>query len=130
MLKRLFYDFTMDNKAISKKFLQLVSLGHVHQAYETFVSPDLVHHNQYFEGDRDSLFKAMADDSRQNLNRSFTVKQSIEEGDKVVTYSHVVKTSMEIAVVHIFRIRDGKIIELWDVGQIMDEGSPNQHGLF
>ena len=85
----------MSNKTIVKKFLQLVSLGHIHQAYETFVSPDLIHHNQNFEGDRDSLFEAMADDSRQSPNRSFTVKQSIEEGDKVVTYSHVVKTSME-----------------------------------
>lgn len=120
----------MSNKAIAKKFLQLASMGHLHQAYEAFVSPDFTHHNQYFEGDRDSLFEGMAEASIKDPNRSFTIKQSIEEGDKVVTYSHVVKTSMEIAVVHIFRIKDGKIVELWDLGQSISIDSPNENGVF
>ena len=120
----------MSNKTIVKKFLQLVSLGHVHQAYHLYISPDIIHHNQDFEGDRDSLFEGMAEASLKSPVRSFTVKQSMEEGDRVMTYSHVVKTSMEMAVVHIFRLKEGKIVELWDVGQVVSEDSPNENGLF
>ncbi|MFZ1808888.1 MAG: hypothetical protein WAU36_16775 [Cyclobacteriaceae bacterium] len=46
------------------------------------------------------------------------------------THSHVVKDDMEIAVVHIFRFDNVKIIELWDLGQVLDKNSPNENGVF
>jgi predicted SnoaL-like aldol condensation-catalyzing enzyme len=35
-----------------------------------------------------------------------------------------------VALVHIFRFADGRIVELWDVGQPVPEESPNQYGMF
>lgn len=37
---------------------------------------------------------------------------------------------MEIAVVHMFRFENGKILEMWDVGQVMEKDSPNENGMF
>jgi len=35
-----------------------------------------------------------------------------------------------VAVVHIFRFENGKVVELWDLGQQMIKDSPNENGLF
>lgn len=37
---------------------------------------------------------------------------------------------MDIAVAHIFKFKKDKIIELWDLGQIMDPECPNEQGMF
>lgn len=100
------------------------------EAFEKFVAEDFIHHNQYFEGSRVALKRAMEEAHRTSPNRLLEVKQILEEGDRVMTYSHVKKDDMQIAVAHIFRFREGKITEAWDLGQVMEKDSPNQHGMF
>jgi predicted SnoaL-like aldol condensation-catalyzing enzyme len=63
-------------------------------------------------------------------NKSIDIKYSYKEGVTVITHSHVIKQDMEIAVVHIFRFRNDKIVELWDLVQPIDKDSPNENGLF
>ena len=63
-------------------------------------------------------------------NRDFKVKQVFETEDRVALYSHVVKDHMEIAVVHMLRFENGKISEMWDVGQVIEKESPNKNGMF
>ena len=63
-------------------------------------------------------------------NKTFDIKKVIQEGDQVMTYSHVVTDSMEIAVVHILKFENHKIIELWDLGQAISKDCPNENGLF
>jgi predicted SnoaL-like aldol condensation-catalyzing enzyme len=60
------------------------------------------------------------------------VKRIIAEGDFVVTHSHVRQEPSDLgaAVVHIFRFENGRIVELWDLGQSVPEQSPNQYGMF
>ncbi|XDD49268.1 hypothetical protein AB3N59_12705 [Leptospira sp. WS92.C1] len=36
----------------------------------------------------------------------------------------------DIAVVHIFRFEEEKIVELWDLGQFIVKDSPNKNGSF
>ena len=40
-------------------FLSLVVAGNIREAYATYVSPDMRHHNMAFAGDAASLEKAM-----------------------------------------------------------------------
>ena len=59
------------------------------------------------------------------------VVRIISEGPNVAIHSKVTgSTDHDLATVHIFRIEDGKIVELWDVAQEAPADSPNQHGLF
>lgn len=120
----------MSNQQTAIQFIKMCALESPQQAFATFTNANFKHHNQYFPGDRDSLMNAMIEAGKTHPNKSFTVKQVFETDDRVAIYSHVVKDAMEIAVVHMMRFENGKISEMWDIGQIMDKNSPNKNGMF
>jgi predicted SnoaL-like aldol condensation-catalyzing enzyme len=59
-------------------------------------------------------------------------KRVIAEGDLVAVHSHYIPAPGERgqAVVDLFRVRDGKIVEHWDVLQDVPESSANENGMF
>ncbi|MHA1907355.1 MAG: nuclear transport factor 2 family protein [Candidatus Thorarchaeota archaeon] len=120
------------NREIAISFLNLVIAGNVREAYSKYISQDLIHHNPYFEGSRDALFKAMEADSKEHPNKSIDIKMTLQEGDLVTTYSHIKQTpeSLGFAAVHIFRIDNNQIVEAWDVVHVITEDSPNKNGMF
>jgi len=122
----------MDNRDIASEFLRMCARGDVREAYARFVSDDFVHHNAWFAGDRESLLLAMEQSAAAEPNKSFEVKQVIDGGERVAVLSHLVRAGaqVEYAVVHIARIRGGRIVELWDVGQEIPKDSPNANGMF
>ena len=75
---------------------------------------------------------AMEENAEENPDKLFEVKRTIEEGENVVVHSHVRQHPDDIGVIviHIFRFQNGKIKELWDVGQPIPENSPNENGMF
>ena len=114
-------------------FLKMAGTGNTEEAYTRFIAPDFIHHNPYVKGDRQSLKSAMAGAHEQSPNKLVDVKRAFEDGDFVVTHSRIVRvaaTDPEIAVVHIFRFRGDKIVELWDVAQLLNRDSPNENGAF
>jgi len=114
-------------------FLKLAAAGEVQAAFDAYVAPDFIHHNPYFKGDRQSLLDAMAAAHESSPNRSIEIRQVLADGDSVATHSRVRRqdpSQPDVAVVHIFRFADGKIAELWDIGQLLDADSPNEHGAF
>src|SRR5262245_37915224 len=123
----------MSQKEMAVSFLQMAGSGKVREAYEKFIAPDFIHHNQYFKGDRESLMLAMEEASRKSPNKSIDIKHVYEAGDTVITHSLVMRQDPAepgIAVVHIFRFNNGRIVELWDLGQPMIKESPNENGMF
>lgn len=120
----------MTNKEIAIQFIETCALKSPKAAFAEYTNPNFKHHNQYFPGDRDSLMNAMIEADKAQPNKSFAVKQAYETGDRVALFSHVVKDAMEIAVVHMFRFENGKISEMWDVGQVLEKNSPNKNGIF
>jgi len=120
------------NKGVATSFLNLASSGRVDEAYSKFVGNGFRHHNAFFEGSMESLRAGMKENAIQNPAKVFEVKRVIAEGDFVVTHSHVQQKPGDLgaAVVHIFCFENGKIVELWDLGQPIPENSPNQYGMF
>ena len=121
-----------NNKEAAISFLKLAASGKVDEAYSKFVGQGFKHHNAFFEGSTESLQAGMKENAIQNPNKLFEVKHAIAEGDFVVTHSYVQQKPNDLgaAVVHIFRFENGKIIELWDLGQPIPAESPNQYGMF
>lgn len=119
----------MSNLNSVKEFLNKVAYGDVQAAYDKYVAANFIHHNQYFKGDRQSLLQAMLDAHKNFPNKSFEIKKSYEAGDTVITHSLVKKENADFVVVHIFRFENAKIVELWDVGQILDKKSPNENSV-
>ena len=74
----------------------------------------------------------MEANASQNPDKALDVKRVIAEADLVAVHSHVQQKPGErgAAVVHIFRFENGRIVELWDLGQPVPEESPNQFGMF
>jgi len=120
-----------DHRKTAIEFLQLASSGNVHDAFRR-VLPKFRHHNPHFAGDAMTLSHAMATNAKENPKKVFEVKRSLAEGDLVAVHSRVrlKPDGQDVAVVHIFRFEDGRIAELWDVGQPVPSDSANEHGMF
>jgi predicted SnoaL-like aldol condensation-catalyzing enzyme len=123
---------TLSKKEKAVSFLQLVASGKVREAYNRYVGSGFSHHNPFFKGDADSLMLAMEEDATKNPDKILEVKRAIEEGELVTVHSHVKQNSEELGavLVHIFRFQDGRIIELWDLGQPIPENITNENGIF
>ena len=121
------------HKEAAKSFLKMAGMGRVQEAYDRYVAPSFIHHNQYFKGDRQSLLTAMQEASKTTPNKAIEIKHVYEDGDTVITHSVVTRQepeAPEIAVVHIFRFEQDRIVELWDLGQPISKDSPNENGVF
>ncbi|MNM50156.1 SnoaL-like domain protein [compost metagenome] len=117
---------------IATTFLTMTASGSVREAYALYVADAFTHHNAYFPGDRESLLVAMEQSAASEPNKSLTVKQVIESGDRVAVLSHLrrAQVDQEYAVVHILRFEGSKIVEMWDVAQEVPKDSPNALGMF
>lgn len=120
------------NKETAVAFLQKVATRDVREAYHHYIGPDFSHHNPFFRGDANSLMVAMEENAAKNPNKTLEVKHVIQDGAVVAVHSHVKQNldDLGVAVVHIFRFHNEKIVELWDLGQPIPEDSPNENGMF
>lgn len=121
------------HKEAAISFLKMAGSGNVQDAYDQYVAPSFIHHNQYFKGDRQSLMTAMQEAARTTPNRSIEIKHVYEDGDRVIVQSLVTRQEADapkIAVVHIFRFEQDRVAELWDVAQPISADSPNENGMF
>lgn len=113
-------------------FLQLTATGSVNEAYYLYVSEEFRHHNMHFKGDADSLKAAMQESAVHLPAKQLEIRFAIAEGDMVAVYSKVVISPGEtgVALVHFFRFRDNKIVELWDMAQAAPDEIINENGMF
>ncbi len=120
------------NKEKATAFLKSIVARKIEEAYEKYAAASMRHHNAYFPGDAQSLKQGMIQAHTQFPDTTIDIKQTVEEGNMVAVLSHVCMKPKgpSVAVVHMFRFQDGKIVEMWDVGQPVPENSPNQHGMF
>jgi predicted SnoaL-like aldol condensation-catalyzing enzyme len=122
----------LTRKEMATSFLDLVVSGKIREAYDQYVGPGFRHHNPYFEGSAESLMKGMEENETKFPNKIFEIQHALEDGDFVAVHSRLRLKPEErgLAVVHIFRFRNDRIAELWDMAQPVPEDSPNQYGMF
>ena len=113
-------------------FLQLSSSGKVREAFDRYIAPTFRHHNPYFRGDAASLAAAMAENAQQNPDKVYEVQHVLEDGDLVAVHGRARLNAVapEMALVHIFRFENDRVVELWDIAQPAPSDSPNDHGMF
>ena len=108
----------MTNKQIVEDFLDLTNRqGRVREAFERHVSEDYVQHNPSVGNGREaaiSLIEGLS--AAASFNPS--VKRIVAEGDLVAVHMHLsFGDGPGLAVMDMFRLADGKIVEHWDVIQ-------------
>ena len=78
-------------------------------------------------------FRAFLQFLREKLpNSRSEIKRVIADGDYVVVHAHAIPVPGErgLAIVDIFRLEGGKIVEHWDVVQPIPETAANSNGMF
>ena len=78
-------------------------------------------------------FKAFLGFLREKFPQSRSeIKRVLADGDFVIVHVHAVRTPGErgSAIVDIFRLENGKIVEHWDVVQPIPEKAANGNGMF
>jgi predicted SnoaL-like aldol condensation-catalyzing enzyme len=119
-------------KEAAMDFLRLVASGKIREAYRKHIGTEFRHHNAYFRGDAESLMTAMEENAAKNPNKVLEIQRALQDGEFVAVHSRVRQHPGDpgAAVVHIFRFKENRIAELWDVEQAVPENSPNEYGMF
>lgn len=119
-------------KEIALAFLRGAASGQARGVFAKYVAADFKHHNAWFKGDANSLMKAMEEAAAMHPDKVLEIQRALEDGDLVAVHSRVRQKPDDrgAAVVHIFRFRGDRIVELWDLGQPVPDVSPNENGMF
>ena len=113
-------------------FLRKVAAGEIDEAYAQHVSPTFRHHNPHFRSDAESLKTAMRQNAANSPDKILDIQRALQEGDFVAVHSRIRQNAKDSsgAIVHIFRFHQGRIEELWDIGQAEPEEMVNERGMF
>jgi len=101
-------------------------------AVPRFIAPDYIQHNQAVEPGREALMAFLDVIREQTPEAVHDVKRAFVDGDHVTVHYHVRRWPGDLgwAVIDIFRVEDGLIVEHWDVMQDVIEGGPNPNAPF
>jgi len=121
------------NKEIAVNFLSMIFNDHkVAEAFELYADPIYIQHNPYAASGSEAAIAFLGPYMEANPEASTEIKRVIAEGDLVAIHNNPKMNSNELgsAVVDIFRIENGKVVEHWDVVQAVAESSANENTMF
>jgi len=95
-------------------------------------SENFIEHAPNIREGREALLSLFASRYKKYPELSMSVKRSASDGDLVWLHLHVKHTpdSLGGAGIHIFRMKEGKIVEHWGVGQPVPKESKNNNTMF
>jgi predicted SnoaL-like aldol condensation-catalyzing enzyme len=123
---------TRKNRAVMRHFVEtLYRDKQVALAYQTFVSEDFAEHSPGRPAGRAAAIAALTP-LFATPSASFTVEHLLVDGNLAAVHyrGRIDSQGPGAAVVEIFRLQDGKIVEHWDVYQPIPPISKNAHPMF
>ena len=104
--------------------------GRLDKALEKFAHPEYVQHNPMLPDGTKTLLGAFK--SGKLPAHCYDIKHVLAQNDLVVAFSKMTSEGKVKAVVDIYRIRDGKMVEHWDIVQPVpaDKDMPHKNGMF
>lgn len=102
------------------------------KAVELYVGDKYTQHNPFAADGKEAFIKYFEYIAKTYPKAKMEIKRSIAENDLVVVHVHSKLTPSDKgrAVVDIFRVKDNKVIEHWDVIQEIPEQSKNSNTMF
>jgi len=123
---------TESNREIVKRFVDLFyRQKDVRQAFMTFVSQNYVQHNPNIPDGREAAIEFL-EPMFSSPDSQFDVKRILVDGDLAAVHLHGQARKGEPggAVVDLFRMENGLIVEHWDVLQPIPKQALNPHPMF
>ena len=117
------------NKDIAVAFYKTVIEGHVEDAFRLYAGSPYRQHNPLIEDGMEGLRKVAGWLTEARCE----IKNAFADGDHVILHSHwhaLSDNPRGEAVVDIFRLEGGKVVEHWDVIQSIPETSANANTMF
>ena len=121
------------NKRVAKSCLDTIfNQKKPSQAVAQYISPNYRQHNPDAPDGPDGVIAYASAYLKANPDLRLDFKRIIAEGDYVVVHSHLIPNHSDIgrAVVDIFRVEDGKLVEHWDVMQPVSRQPKNRNTMF
>ena len=121
------------NKRIVRDFYEGVFLRHqVEEFSDRYIGDTYVQHNPMVASGKEPFVEFFTQYFKANPQAKNVIKRVIAEGDLVMLHVHSTKNDRDrgSAVVDIFRVENGKIVEHWDVQQDIPERTRNNNGVF
>lgn len=74
----------------------------------------------------------MEESAKQHPDMVFEIQRVLEDHDLVAVHSRVQQNwnDLEMAIIHIMRFENDKIVKLWDFGQTVPSEQINENGMF
>lgn len=126
-------NITEQNKNIVTDFYEGVFLKHQVQEYsDRYIGNQYIQHNPYVPDGKAPFVNYFTGYFKENPQAKNVIKRAIAEGDLVVLHVHSSQNAQDRgeAIVDIFRVENGKIVEHWDVQQAIPEQSANTNTMF
>jgi predicted SnoaL-like aldol condensation-catalyzing enzyme len=121
-----------DNKKIVMEFYDKAINQKDFEAASKYLGPVYTQHNQNAADGHEGLkgFIRYLRDKFPNAHSD--IKRVFADGDYVILHVHAVRVhgTRGVAIVDIFRLMDGKIVEHWDVHEDILEKAANSNGMF
>lgn len=121
------------NKRIVRDFYEGVFLRHqVEEFSNRYIGEKYIQHNPWVADGKEPFVEFFTQYFKDNPQAKNVIKRVIAEGDLVMLHVHSTKNDRDrgSAVIDIFRVENGKIVEHWDVQQDIPERSRNNNGIF
>jgi len=122
-----------DNKAKVIAFYELMfNACAPREAIALYAGADYVQHNPHVPTGKAGFIAYFERMAQEWPGKQVTVKRALAEGDFVMLHCHQHwPGDRDYAGIDIFRLdADGKIVEHWDVLQVMPDESANPNGMF
>jgi predicted SnoaL-like aldol condensation-catalyzing enzyme len=141
LFKVLKNDANKVHKDIAVEFLNLVALGRPKDGLR-FFAPECKTHNPYTVGGMKELIDAMIAVQKQGAEGiiqgstadfKLIVRQVLAEGDLVAVHTQIsgsYPSAGGLRQIHLFRFSGDKIVEYWDITQMVPQNAPNAAGAF
>lgn len=102
------------------------------EAIERFAGAEYRQHNPHVGEGKQAFIDYFERMATEHPGKRVEFKRSVAENDLVVLHCHQIwPGGLEYAGIDIFRLdRDGRVVEHWDVLQVLPEESANDNGMF
>lgn len=122
-----------NNKKIVTDFYEGVFLKHQVKAYaDQYIGEKYTQHNPHVPDGKAPFVNYFTGHFKENPDAKSVIKRAVAEGDLVFLHVHSTQNAQDrgVAVVDIFRVENGKIVEHWDVQQEVPANAANSNTMF